>query len=175
MKTPVLKTESFILRLMAPNDAPAIVKHANSRRVSRFMGRLPYPYTLRDAKDWIKRVGLEERSKKRESFRFVIEKDGEAVGSIGLSKIQPGHKAILGYWLGEKYWGQGIVTEAVKVISVFAFKRLKLKKLSAEVFLPNIASRRVLEKNGFKIEGILRKEIAKNGRLHDVYLLSKVR
>ena len=86
-----------------------------------------------------------------------------------------GHKARFGYWLAKEHWGQGIMTEAVALVSQYASKKLRLRRLDAEVIVGNLASRRVLEKNGFKLEGLMRKQARKNGRLLDAWLLARVK
>lgn len=86
-----------------------------------------------------------------------------------------GHKAEMGYWLGRKYWGGGMMTDAVKSIVSFGFKNLKLHRIYAGVFLFNKGSARVLEKNGFKLEGISKKEVKKDEEFIDAYIFAKVR
>ncbi|MGH9880451.1 MAG: GNAT family N-acetyltransferase, partial [Pyrinomonadaceae bacterium] len=78
------------------------------------------------------------------------------------------HRVEFGYWLARPYWGQGIMTDAVRVFVRYAFSELGLLRLTAHVFESNIASARVLEKNGFKLEGHLREHFIKDGKLIDV-------
>jgi RimJ/RimL family protein N-acetyltransferase len=77
------------------------------------------------------------------------------------------HRAEIGYWLAQPYWGRGIMTDAVKVYVSYAFKELSVARLTAHVFAFNRSSARVLEKNEFKLEGRLRKHFSKNGELID--------
>lgn len=81
----------------------------------------------------------------------------------------------MGYWLGQKYWGGGIMTDAVKDITSFGFKDLKLRRIYAKVYPFNKGSMRVLEKNGFKLEGIAKKETKKENKFIDAHIFAKVR
>lgn len=111
---------------------------------------------------------------KPSEIRFAIDSGGEVIGGISLRNIE-GHKAEIGYWLSEKYWGRGIMTKAVKLVCGFGFGKLRLRRIYATLFSNNRASARVLEKAGFKREGLLRKLHKKDGRLVDALMYAKVR
>lgn len=167
----IIKSKRFILRPYRKNDDKFLVKYANDKIVSRYISTMPYPYTLKDARKWIKRcIRL---SKKREK-NFVIEIDRNFAGSISLWHIDK-HKAELGYWVARKFWDKGIAKEAVKIVTNFGFNKLKLRRVYAYAFTKNKTSARVLEKNGYKFEGLLRKHANKDGRLIDSLLYAKVR
>jgi RimJ/RimL family protein N-acetyltransferase len=94
--------------------------------------------------------------------------------------IRPGHEvhrytATLGYWLGQDFWGRGIMTEAVAAFTDFCFENFPLRRISAEVFANNPASARVLEKAGFVFEGRLKNNVIKDGKLLDSLLYAKTR
>ena len=78
----LIKNKRFILRKFRMSDAESIVKHANDKLVARNMERLPHPYTMKDAKIWLRKTLGQYKQKKLEGFVFAIEIDGEAVGSI---------------------------------------------------------------------------------------------
>ena len=138
------------------------------------MATVPYPYRLKDAKDWMK-ICLERKKKKDpESISFSIVIDGEVVGGVGFNKMAKNHKAEIGYWLGRKHWGKGIMPEVVKIVTDYGFKKLKLKRICGFVYSFNLPSMRVLEKNGYKLEGILKKDIKKGGKLFDKHVYAKV-
>ncbi len=174
MKT-TIKGKNFILRPLKRSDVKSLSKNANNRKVYENTLRIPYPYTIKDAKSWIEKNIREEKKKERKMINFVIDIDGEVAGMIGFSGIEKKHKAETGYWLGEKYRGQGIMSEAIKIADEFAFKQLGLVKITALVFNGNNASCRVLEKNGYKLEGKREKEIKKDGKLIDAYFFGKIR
>jgi [ribosomal protein S5]-alanine N-acetyltransferase len=155
------------LRDYKTSDAERLVLLADNYNVSRYLvDTFPYPCTQQDADWWI-----ETGSKANNEVTKVIEAQGEFVGSIGLSP-QTGwknHMAEIGYWLGEAYWGRGIAAEALKIMTDYAISNLKYKKLFAPVLEPNKASMRVLEKCGYKLEGILQQEVFKEDRYFNIY------
>ena len=98
-----------------------------------------------------------------------------AAGGIGIRLGQDVHRhtASLGYWLGEEFWGRGIMTEAVAAFTDFCFENFPLRRIYAEVFANNPASARVLEKTGFIFEGRLKNNVVKDGELLDSLLYAK--
>ena len=130
-------------------------------------------YSEADA-EWFVKDCMEKEGKTQFSRAIVI--DGEAVGSISLlfGDDVYSRSAELGYWLGEPFWRKGIMTEAVQKMCEEAFRRYKLIRISAEPFSTNLASRGVLEKAGFTLEGIKRKSIFKNGCIQDSYLYAVI-
>ncbi len=165
--------ENCQLREWRTSDAEAIVLHANNRKIWRNLrDRFPHPYELEDARQWI-----EIASSELPQVNFAITVNDEAVGGIGL--ILGGdvyfRTAEIGYWLGEKHWGNGIISEAVQAISEYGFDRFKLLRIWAEVFEWNPASMRVLEKCGFVREGILHKAAVKDGVVIDAVRYALVR
>ncbi len=172
---PIIKGKNFILRPLKRSDAKSLSINAHSKKVYKNTLRIPYPYTLEEAKKWIEKNIREEKKKEKKMVNFVIDIDGEAAGMVGFSGIEKKHKAESGYWLGEKHQGKGVMSEAIKLADEFAFKKLGLEKITAHVFNFNKASCRVLEKNNYKLEGKLEKEIKKDGKLIDVLLFGKTR
>ncbi|HIG98523.1 TPA: GNAT family N-acetyltransferase [Candidatus Woesearchaeota archaeon] len=170
----ILRAKAFSLRPFRKGDEISLRTNINSRNVSRYTLRIPFPYLARHARGWVKKnISLGSR-RKADELNFAIDMKGEVVGGISLMHIEK-HKAEIGYWLGEKYWGRGIMTEVVKLVCGHAFGRLKLGRIYASVFRPNRASARVLEKAGFRLEGINRKNCLKNGRIYDGMLYAKTR
>lgn len=170
-----IKTKKFTLRPFRMSDIDSIRKHANDKAVSRNLSTLPHPYTKKDASFWLKKQIKLQRKKDPEEIVFAVEIKNKVAGTIGLHKIKRGHKAELGYWLGKEFWGSGIMTEAVRSVVNFGFKDLKLRRIHAGVFLFNKGSARVLEKNGFRLEGISKKEVKKDKKFIDAYIFAKVR
>ena len=83
--------------------------------------------------------------------------------------------AEIGYWIGEPYWGLGIATRAVELLTQYGFNQLGLVRIYSGVFDFNVPSRKVLEKAGFKLEGIFEKSIIKNGEIRDEYRYAKLK
>jgi RimJ/RimL family protein N-acetyltransferase len=153
-------------------DAKALVRHANNPNVARQLrDRFPHPYTLGDARTFIESV-----LPLKPVTNFAIEVAAEAVGGIGFS---PGadverYSAEIGYWLGEAHWGRGIVAEAVRLVSEYAFRDCRMLRLFALPFADNAQSIRVLEKAGYACEGIMRASAVKFGRPRDQALYARV-
>jgi RimJ/RimL family protein N-acetyltransferase len=103
---------------------------------------VPYPYTFDDADEWLEIVGNEE-------FNLNIFLNDDLIGGVGLTPAEDDFFE-LGYWLGFDYWRQGYATESVKGLLNYAKANTPYKKFKANVFKENVASAKVLEKNGFK-------------------------
>ncbi len=160
------KNPKFILRPKRKSDLQSWYKNQLDEDTARnFMS---VPKNLEEAKK-----EFFEKSKNSESF--VIDIDGEWVGSIGIHDIVKGHKAIISYEIAKKYRGKGLATKAVKIVTEYFFKKYNLKRISGNVRTFNKASARVLEKAGYKLEGIFRKNKLKNGRFIDDMVWAKVR
>lgn len=103
--------------------------------------------------------------------------DGFLIGGIGYHDFELGksHRAEIGYWLAKPYWGQGIMTEAVKKVAALAFEELGLVRITANVFHFNMGSAPVLKKAGFQLEGLLRKHYKKDGKVFDGRLYALTR
>jgi [ribosomal protein S5]-alanine N-acetyltransferase len=154
-------------------DRDSLVLHANNRNVSRNLDdRFPYPYTLADADDWIART-----TSANPLTCCAITVDDAVVGGIGLILQEGIHRycADLGYWLGEKVWGRGIATAAVRIYTRYGFQTFDLRRIYAGIFSSNPASMRVLEKAGFVREGVLRQSVVKDGQILDLILYAITR
>ncbi|RUX93829.1 GNAT family protein, partial [Mesorhizobium sp. M7A.F.Ca.CA.004.04.1.1] len=104
---------------------------------------------------------------------FIFEKSsGKLAGGITLGNIRHGvsQSGHVGYWIGERFGGRGLMTDAVKVVARFAFDTLRLHRIEAACIPDNIRSIRVLEKAGFRREGLLRSYLRINGIWQDHYL-----
>ena len=159
-----------LLRPWKPDDAEALVRHANNPRIaSNLRDGFPYPYTLPDAKKWLAMAGDNTRD-----LILAIEVEGEAAGGIGLHILKDVYRCNgeIGYWLSQKHWGKGIMSEAVAAMVEYAFTSTRLLRVYACIFENNPASMRVLAKNGFIPEAIHRKAVMKEGQLMDEHLYS---
>jgi len=170
-----LTTKRLILRQPRMKDAQDLLRNINNLKVSRYMNVVPYPCSLEDEKTFINRSLKAAKKRKREDYNFVIELKSEkrAIGGIGIVGFNRlNETAKVGYWLGEKYWKQGITSEALEALIKFAFDRLKIRRLEATVSCQNKASVKLLEKFGFKREGLRRKvfRAKSTGKLHDAYI-----
>ena len=166
---------AFCLRPWRKTDAVSLVCYADDPGIAANLRDVfPSPYTRPDADNFI-RDCLEREGRDQLSRTVVI--GGQAVGCITVTRGQDVYRRCgeLGYWLGRPFWGRGVMTAAVRQICREAFAAFDLVRIQAEVYAPNKASRRVLEKAGFTLEGTLRQSVCKNGEMLDscIYALLK--
>lgn len=158
-----IKIGEWSLRNWETADIPALVKYADNRKIwLNVRDAFPFPYTRSDAEAWIHRI-------QDPLTNFAIATQAEAIGGIGFNLQEDVYcrSAEIGYWLGEPHWNRGIATLAVGAAAKYAFANFDLVRLYATVFEWNRASARVLEKNGFKLEGRLVKSVFKDGKTID--------
>ncbi len=153
----------YIIRDWQIEDAPSIANYVNNIKIwINLRDVFPHPYSLQDAQSFIS---------------CAIEANQlEAIGSIGLMPGKDVHRftAEIGYWLVEPFWGKGIMTQAIKVLTAYGIHDFGLHRIFAEPYVANSASARVLEKSGFTCEGILRSNVFKDGKVLDQFLYSYV-
>lgn len=162
------KDGAFVLRPWQESDAESLAKHADNIKIARNLtDQFPNPYTVENARAYIQRVQNENPPR-----IFAIVVDGEAAGGIGIhpqSDIMC-KNAELGYWLAEKYWGRGITRKGIQLIVEYSFRTFDFDRIFARPFGSNIASQKVLELNGFILEGRFEKTIFKQGRYEDEFV-----
>lgn len=169
---PEIQCKQCLLRPWRAGDEASLQRNADNYNVWRNLRDLfPHPYTMDDAKWWVENACSLER------VGFAIEVDGAAVGGIGCTAKQDVYRFTgeLGYWLGEPFWGRGIVAEAVAAFVPFIFEVTDLVRLEAGVFDRNARSARVLEKNGFTFESRQPRAAFKDGVFLDVLLYARLR
>ncbi len=143
---------------------------ANNRAIAQNLRDVfPNPYTLRDAADFI---NLANKGMLGYTFGIFAGDIFIGVGSIVPQEDVYRNNGEIGYWIGEPYWRKGYGTEAVKLLTRFAFDELRLLRVFANVFSENVASMKVLEKAQYSLEAVLRYSILKNGIVSDGYLYS---
>ena len=158
-----IKIGEWSLRNWGETDIPALVKYADNRKIwLNVRDVFPFPYTQNDAEAWINTM-------QDPLTNFAIATRAEAIGGTGFNLQEDIYRrsAEIGYWIGEPYWNRGIATMAVGAAAKYAFANFDLARLYATVFEWNPASTRVLEKNGFKLEGRLEKSVFKDGKIID--------
>lgn len=154
------------------SDAGELAQMLNNKKIlDNLRDGLPYPYTTQDAKEYITAMLAADKTK---TFAFAIIAENKVVGSIGVFRCENIHfrTAEMGYYIGEPYWGNGIMTSAVRQVCEYVFANTDIIRIFAEPFAYNIASCRVLEKAGFQFEGLLRKNAVKNGVVLDMKMYS---
>lgn len=160
------------IRPWKPDDLVSLTAYANNIKVwNQLRNFFPYPYTESNARAWLQSV-----ADVSPATAMAVDLEGEAIGgiSIGLNSDVYVLSAELSYWLGEPFWGKGYATEAVGLMTEYAFSHFTIVRLYAEVFENNKASMKVLEKNDYVLEGIHRKAILKNNILMDDYIWARL-
>ena len=150
---PELYTDRLHLRKIRIEDIPLLVKYANNRNVSDYILNIPYPYQEPDAVFRIRYVHEGFKTKARYVFVIALRETDEFIGEISLHVDKQKNMAQLAYWIGEPFWKNGFVTEAIKAILQFGFETLDLDLVFATCDEENIGSIRVLEKNGMRRRG----------------------
>ena len=166
--------EGIILRPWSITDAPKLALIADNKKIAdNLRDGFPYPYSLKDAKDWLNLI-LPENNPPR---FFAITIDKQLIGSIGIvAKTDIYRKNFeIGYFLSEEFWGKGITTRAIKAATSYAFRDFDVVRIYAEPFADNSASRRALEKSGFRLEATLKNNVIKNGIIKDSCIYSILR
>jgi len=131
------------IRPIESGDAEQLARIANNVKIRDAMRTgFPHPYTLEDAKTFI------EVCHKAKHLPRAIVVDGLYAGQIGIFPREIGD-AEIGYWLGEEYWGRGVITQAIALIVKLAKEIVKPTEIYAKVIKDNVGSWKALEKNGF--------------------------
>lgn len=157
--------EELYLRQWRREDAESCVLYANDYHIWRYLrDDFPHPFTLKEAENYINNA-IENCA----NTHFAIVYRDEVIGDIHININTDIRRfsGVLGYWLGEPFWGQGIMTEAIKAITAYAVTKLKLVRLYAKLFSNNVGSQKVLEKCGYKQEGYFTKAVYKEGLFLD--------
>jgi len=167
--------EIVILGPIQKDYVPRYVEWLNDWEVRRFLApNLPHPYSLQDEEDWFNRQRQENDSR---VFAILTREEGRLIGNCGLHQIDwTNRNAIFGIFIGDKnYWGKGYGTDATRTILRYAFGEANLHRVELEVFSFNQRGIRVYEKCGFKLEGVRRQALYREGAWHDEHVMAILR
>ena len=155
------------LRQWTKDDIKELANLMNSADRIYLSNGLPYPYTDENAQWWLNMV--DNKDEKDGLYRAVIV-DEKIVGMVSLEKKSDVYEkdADISYLLMTEYWGKGITTQAVQEFCEEAFEKLNILRITGSVFGENEASKNVLTKAGFVLEGVMRNAVYKNGRVMDL-------
>jgi RimJ/RimL family protein N-acetyltransferase len=148
-----IETTRLILRRLEVTDSRAVEHLAGAVEVARMTANVPHPYPSGLAERWIRSTHGPLEAGTSAQLGIVLKAEGFLVGAIALVRDPPGTGAQIGYWLGVPWWGNGYMTEAVGAMLDHGRTALGLDHVSAQVFVGNPASARVLEKTGFEFVG----------------------
>ena len=155
------------LRSLRDDDKDTLAQLANNKKIAdNLRDVFPFPYTVDDAIFFINLTKQENPQ-----LTFAIEYQGKLCGVAGLLKHADIYKntAEIGYWIGEPYWNKGIATRAVKLLTEYGLRHLNYARLQTGIFEHNKSSMKVLEKCGYRLEGVFQKSLTKHGKLWDEY------
>ena len=165
-----VRDQKTFLRPIEQGDLVQVVEYFQDKEVTDFLKLgLPDQYTLADAQQWYDNV-------RPAVIQRAIEHYGEFAGMLTLLPLsdEKKHCAEFGYWLGKKFWRQGIMREAAQKFLDFIQSQTTLTRITAEVYQGNLASMNLLHALEFNLEGIHRKQFYKNGEYFDAYLFARL-
>jgi RimJ/RimL family protein N-acetyltransferase len=155
-------------------DADALVRVGDDRDIwLNLRERFPHPFTIPTAHLWL----ADQAAGSGPPMSFAILRKEELAGGIRLTRRTDAHFmcADLTFWTGRAFWGQGIARAAVKIATAYAIAGLGLDRVQGFVFDWNPAGAKVLEWNGFQLEGRLRHYVQKDDRLGDALLYARLK
>ena len=173
---PTLETDRLILRPLNSADAPSIQEKVSVRAIADTTISIPHPYPNGEAERYITRQL--DASEAGYAITFGLERKSHSgiCGILEVREIEQEHaQAELSFWVAADLWGQGYMSEALKPVIAFGFNHLSLNRLYAYHMLRNPGSGKVLQKNGFVQEGVLRQRVRKWGVFEDVALWAMLR
>ena len=138
----LINTERLNLKKIEKKDIKILVNHLNNWNVVQWLVNVPYPYTLNDAEKWLDKSSKEE-------LALNIYLNNNLIGGITIDKRTSKQKPVLGYWLGEQYWGRGYAIEACNSIISYFFSNYSENKLYASHMFQNEKSKKILLSLGF--------------------------
>lgn len=168
-----IDTGNGLLRSLELADAVELAAYANNQNIwNNVRDYFPHPYKLEHAVDFI-----QQEKEKNPPHSLAIVYEQHCIGVIGFYPMTDVYRlsADFGYWIGEPYWGKGILSAAIPAMANYIFNHFEFVRLQSGVFEFNAASMRVLEKAGFSKEGIARKAVMKGNRLVDEHRYALLR
>ena len=174
MVNKLIINDELYLDQISDKDVHALAEQISNKKIHEHTLQIPYPYQLSDAVEWVKFVEL-QKQEVNSLVNWTIRYQNKLIGGIGQHLKYPDNKEKdeIGYWLGEAYWGRGIMTGVLKFYCDYLFNTKKMCRLEAPIFKGNIASQSVLKKNHFIQESILEKAFEKNDQVFDAILFVK--
>jgi [ribosomal protein S5]-alanine N-acetyltransferase len=168
-----IRTTRLVLRPFGPDDAPVVQRLLSDRAVAEQTLTVPHPYPPGAAAEFIGQhaewIALGKR------LIWAITRDHELVGAMGLHIVAAHRRAEVGYWIGRAHWGQGIATEALRVVLAYGFDVVGLHRIDAQHYRENPASGAVMRKVGMTHEGRLRGVVLRDGVPRDNELYAMLR
>ncbi|QCX00194.1 GNAT family N-acetyltransferase [Aggregatimonas sangjinii] len=162
-KFPRLETHRLVLDQIITADIPDIVAYAGNKKITDNTRTMPHPYFAEDAISWINMANQGFRNKDNYIFAIRDKANNSFMGGIGLTLETAHNRAEIGYWIAEQFWNMGYTSEAVTAMLKFGFQELQLNKIVAAYISTNVASGKIMVKNGMVKEGEFKDHDIKNG------------
>ena len=176
IEQPTLETQRLRLRPLELTDASIIQQAADDRNIADTMISIPHPYPAGEGERYVNRKLSERNMGRSAAFAIEHKEAGSFYGLVEVRDMDREHlQAELSFWRIVDVWGQGYMTEVVRQVVRYAFEDLCLNRLYAYHMMRNPATGRLLEKNGFKQEGLLHQRVRKWGQFEDVLLWAILR
>ena len=169
---PEITTDRLHLRLATPEDAEDMLRYLSDPEVMNHTGMEPFK-TTEDVLDEIKWYHSLIKEDSGIRWGVTLKETGKMIGSCGFHNREPRHfRAEIGYELSREHWGKGLAGEALRAVVRYGFDHLRLERVEALIEPDNHPSIRLVEKNGFLREGLLRHYEYGRGRFDDLYMYS---
>ena len=157
-----LHTDNLVIKKPSENHLNSLIKELNNWNISKWLIEVPYPYSIDDAKYWVKKT-------KQDQYSFNIYLKNKLIGGVSLSNQRENSKWELGYWIGEEYWGNGYAIEACENLISYFFSNTNNSIIYASHMKDNIKSKKIIIKLGFKLVGSGKKfSISRNEMVEDL-------
>ncbi|WP_407644111.1 GNAT family N-acetyltransferase [Filobacillus milosensis] len=169
---PILETNRLILRKVTNDDACSLLKYLSDRDVMKHIGLEPFK-SINDALDEIS--WYQSIYDKNTGIRWgiTLKNQGQVIGSCGFLNLIPKHyRSEIGIELSKEHWGEGIASEAINAVIRYGFMHMNLQRIEALIEPPNLLSQKLVEKQGFIKEGLLRSYEFTGGKFDDLYMYS---
>ncbi|MGG0738141.1 GNAT family N-acetyltransferase [Niallia taxi] len=172
---PVLQTERLLLREIQNEDALDIFEYLSDKDVMKYYGMEPFQSLeeVREEVEWYKSIRMKQTGIR---WGITLKENGKVLGSCGFLNWDKRHfRTEIGYELHKNYWGQGLASEALKVVVQYGFEHMGLERIQALIEPPNLSSQSLLKKHGFLCEGLLRSYEFTSGKMDDLYMYSLIK
>jgi ribosomal-protein-alanine N-acetyltransferase len=157
-----LHTENLVIKKPSEKHLKSLIKELNNWNISKWLIEVPYPYSIDDAKYWVKKT-------KQDQYSLNIYLKNKLIGGVSLSNQRENSKWELGYWIGEEYWGNGYAIEACENLISYFFSNTNNSIIYASHMKDNIKSKKIIIKLGFKLVSSGKKfSISRNEMVEDI-------
>jgi ribosomal-protein-alanine N-acetyltransferase len=172
---PIFETRRLVLREVTAEDAYDVFKYLSDKDVVKPMGLEPFQ-TVKDVWDeirWYKSINEEGTGIR---WGITLKDSGKVIGSCGfLNMLTKHYRAEVGYELSKDYWGKGIASEALEAVVKYGYQHFQLERIEALIEPANLPSQKLVEKQGFRREGLLRHYEFTCGKFDDLYMYSIIK